>query len=1680
MPLFADFDFDDNGFLSPREYGALSKLVQRRFALILESHISSYLFDGSWQRHGNNQQLGRYRPAGGSHGANISKLMDAGASNLLQSHWLSLGNRLVHDPSPSSDISDTGAARAGGRRALTIRSSTSQGPATTVEECSWLEPLDMVDTLLCNDGSLCYPLEDDASWGCCNSRGKRARCPANWPQMCARDFSCGGLSDHCCFEAGDGCDSDGGERPCFLGCADIAYGGGQNGLWVDTTSATCEDYYVFNYCDESGGYGSGWSAKGGAFEDYAENGVSAVEACCACGGGVRSPPPPQPLQPPRPPVPHSPPPLPPLPPPLPTTQITGEALSTALCGADQSRDHWGSPQHLCVALTGITGKPSAHCVATRQITGEALGTALSLNGSTAVIDDAIYGAAQLNSMVADPDAAVILLRTHVALDGPLPAVDRALDVHGSCSDVSSTRCRISGEDAHRLWRVTESGTLRLEALELRAGYTMERGGALHVVWGRVSLHNCLLEGNTALGDGGALHAEGSHVALVSSHVLSNVAWGSAGALQVCCGSALVLDAGTVVEGNIAKKECTVSVEGNSTLLLNRSQVTGNRVETFGGGMCLDDNSTAQLTGSEVAGNSATSAGGMILRGDSTVVLLGGSAVSGNAANDNAGGVQLLTGAATHLWVLEGSVISDNHAFNQAGGVHVYVGSITVLGGSAIARNRAAQGGGIFFTSEGQMVLVDATVADNEAVLNSPGVVAGPVASGGGVYSEQGSVTVQGASAIVRNRATRGGGLFQSSTGRMALVNTTVADNAAEEFGGGLYSEEKATPVSLTGVQLRNNSALSGDGGGMYLTNGASVVLQGESRVEGNSASERGGGLHGCELSSIRVGEASAVRGNLAQWGGGIFIQEGEETIITEGSVVESNQAEQDGGGIYGAPGAEIVVEGGSHVALNHATSGHGGGIFGSMHARLHVRGAGTAVVSNSAQSGNGGGIFACKLGEVNVSNGAEVVDNLAGGAGGGIYTEGLAAVMGGLVARNAAMSTDGGGVHGEAVVLDVSAGVMNNTALEGQGGGIHATGNVSIARGSSVSSNVARSSGGGVSALSNCWIEHSALEGNVVRDGDGGALSGMGPTILHSVFITQNIAGAYGGGVSMGPMAPLQMENGSRVSDNVCGRSAGGIFGFVVVVTSGSLISGNSADEDGGGILIRRSGHLTLEGGSQVTGNYAQEKGGGIRCSTNASAEVRGASLITDNVALKEGGGVSLSHGMHAFTHGGRTVEGGMTIIHVSGQSRIERNSALRYSGGGVSAAPYTRVRMENATLAGNHAKGSSGGGVDAFNSQLELHGINITGNFAYYYGGALMLNQSAARITSTTFARNGAVNSGGAITTTRSTVVLGQPAAECASEAPPACCQRDALSAVGSQVGAGGAGSARAAAGNVSAAASLPELGCGFDVHVVENVALVGSAFYFHETNASATRLVAQGNRMLEGELLFLSRIQVLQCTSPSVIYTDTAPLLMSWSRFVGNEGTGLHTKGGLGIVVSDTQFLLQHSTERGSGMYLEASGVAQVERTAFHSNVASSEGAGLYSEGRLTMAECSFHNNSATTGAAAYLLLQPPANATAVVGLNTELRESTFSANAATNGAVFYMEGAGDEDAWGAETMAESVRLESLRFENNTASGGGAIVYWAPEDLQLSPQVPLLSSALTSPVHRVARCQTAAASAE
>ncbi len=201
-----------------------------------------------------------------------------------------------------------------------------------------------------------------------------------------------------------------------------------------------------------------------------------------------------------------------------------------------------------------------------------------------------------------------------------------------------------------------------------------------------------------------------------------------------------------------------------------------------------------------------------------------------------------------------------------------------LGGPGVIPTGAAEGGAVY--NQGTLVLNGVTVQDNSAgQFHNPSGDGGQGAAGGGIFSLDGSVTLEGGT-IIRNNEAEGsvtelccgylpagdawGGGLAALGGSVTVTNATLEDNTAlaglpveppgaagNAYGGGLYAG--FSTVNLSNATLDDNAATGstgnssgGDayGGGAFLIGGTATLTSGT--VQGNSSvgqAGEGGGIY---------------------------------------------------------------------------------------------------------------------------------------------------------------------------------------------------------------------------------------------------------------------------------------------------------------------------------------------------------------------------------------------------------------------------------------------------------------------------------------------------------------------------------------------------------------------------------------------------------------------------------------------------------------------------------------------------------------------------------------------------------------------------------------------------------------------------------------------------------------------
>jgi hypothetical protein len=386
------------------------------------------------------------------------------------------------------------------------------------------------------------------------------------------------------------------------------------------------------------------------------------------------------------------------------------------------------------------------------------------------------------------------------------------------------------------------------------------GGGAILVQSELTVANCTISGNSAIGRGGGIFGRG--LTVINSTVSGNSAqYGGGLATSFEVGDLTVT--GSTVSGNSA-----IAAGGGifgSFVRLDDSTVSGNSAGSAGGGVfaaydAFSRGGSLLVTSSTIHGNSSGSAGGGVFSDRSTVSVTE-SAISYNTARGFAGGggIRSFGGAV----VINNSAITGNAAigpsFNglqYAGGGVYSTGSLTIANSTISGNSSGGDGGGIR-SNGGSLLVTDSAIADNSAGID-----------GGGLSrSYAGNVTLL-RTVIDHNTAARwGGGIWHGMGSTVNIIDGTVSENSAA-LGGGIHN--RFAVLTVTGSTISGNSAI--DGAGIWNASSGPATHIVNSTISGNLATNRGGGIYNpgrllIEFSTLTANSAPVANGGGIASGG---------------------------------------------------------------------------------------------------------------------------------------------------------------------------------------------------------------------------------------------------------------------------------------------------------------------------------------------------------------------------------------------------------------------------------------------------------------------------------------------------------------------------------------------------------------------------------------------------------------------------------------------------------------------------------------------------------------------------------------------------------------------------------------------------------------------------------------------
>jgi hypothetical protein len=235
------------------------------------------------------------------------------------------------------------------------------------------------------------------------------------------------------------------------------------------------------------------------------------------------------------------------------------------------------------------------------------------------------------------------------------------------------------------------------------------------------------------------------------------------------------------------------IMNSGTLTLLHSSVNSNTAVDAGAGIFNDGKLTLVLTSitHNVAEGPFGSAGG--IHNSGTMDMLNSSVSDNGAAG--AGGISNF-GTMT-LW---NSRVTNNTAI-IAGGIEnrkILTMRNSIVKGNSVTGDPSIGGGvGGGIENTGTLLLQHSQISENTALADPFGVNE-DTGFGGGIYSTDGTVTIQ-TSLVTRNTADRdGGGIFNTAT--LTLELSLVTNNTAHRDGGGIFNSGGTVTLRLSPVR----------------------------------------------------------------------------------------------------------------------------------------------------------------------------------------------------------------------------------------------------------------------------------------------------------------------------------------------------------------------------------------------------------------------------------------------------------------------------------------------------------------------------------------------------------------------------------------------------------------------------------------------------------------------------------------------------------------------------------------------------------------------------------------------------------------------------------------------------------------------------------------------------------------
>ncbi|MFO0839410.1 MAG: right-handed parallel beta-helix repeat-containing protein [Phycisphaerae bacterium] len=542
-------------------------------------------------------------------------------------------------------------------------------------------------------------------------------------------------------------------------------------------------------------------------------------------------------------------------------------------------------------------------------------------------------------------------------------------------DPTAATIDCGGTDRAFIFNTGETNAARVLGFRIVNGANAAGGGAAYCDHASPTFAGCRFDTNTTTSRGGAAYLVLSAPQFSDCLFVGNSATSFGGAVYALTSNAVFT--ACRFESNTADAGGAIHMLSNADCVLTDTNLVSNHAASGGGALFIDNGSDPRLTTCTISGNTSSDSGGGLYLDRSSSVFLDECTLNSNTAEADGGAAYVTESGLT----FNNSTATANTAHIDGGAIAAVLGSELQLLGGIIGQGLA-------------------------------------IGDGGGVYSDDSTITVIGVSFNTNTANNRGGGM--ALTGGSLTADSLNFNDNVSPVGAGL-ANNAGTIVYRTGT-IRGNTATT-RGGGMLTLGSTSVYLGGVNFLlnQVTAPAGRGGGLS-CGLSVVTL-DNCGFDTNSAAFGGGIHNFDSDVTALW--TAIVRNTSTNAGGGIVNVQSRAALVR--TDFYLNTT-----GGTGGAVHSEQQNGPADMVFMQNCHLDENaaftaGAALYFAQNSVAEISNCRFSRNAIAvgGGTGGAIRAEtSLLRVINDSFSRNHAETTGGGVSADLGAVVDIDNSIL--------------------------------------------------------------------------------------------------------------------------------------------------------------------------------------------------------------------------------------------------------------------------------------------------------------------------------------------------------------------------------------------------------------------------------------------------------------------------------------------------------------------------------------------------------------------------------------------------------------------------------------------------------------------------------